>query len=1020
MYNFYNKFKSPLFVLMIIVALAGAYSYSNMKTGLFPNVTFPKIKVIADNGQQPVGKMLITVTRPLEDAIKKSENLTLLKSITSRGSCEISAFYNWKANINLAKQQIDSRIAEIRNLLPPGTQIHIEKMNPSILPVEGYSLEGDKSPVELRMLALYTVKPYLEQISGVREVGIMGGKIKEYQLLLNIEKMSRLGITPQMVKNILAQTNFIRSNGYVDDYRRLYLSLTNANVKSLRALRNIVIKSTSKGVIRVKDFAKVQIGEQRQYVRIKANGKNVPLIAVIKQPGANLMAINKEIQKKIKELNTHILPKGVTIRPYYNQSSFVGEAIRSISDVLWIGLLLAIVITIAFLRSMKSSFIILLSVPLSLAFALVLLYIFGFNFNIMTLGAIAAAMALVIDDSVVIVEQIHRTHEENPDESFKKVIPKAIKYLFPAMVGSSLSTIVIFLPFGIMSGVAGAYFNIMTETMIITLIASFFVTWIGLPVFYLIFFPKPTKKHTKPIVLKKRNWVGFFIHRPAISVVMVVVSLAIMYFIFPRLPSGFLPHMDEGSIVLDFVSPPGTTLKETEKMLEKIDGILATIPEVESYSRRLGTQMGFFITEPNTGDYLIQLKKKRTRTTAEVSDEIRKRVEKAVPALRVDFGQVITDMLGDLMSSVQPIEIKILGNNENTIRSYARKVAALVDNVRGTADVFDGIVIAGPEIQVVPQTARLKQYHLSPQALQFQIQTRTDGTVVGAIQDPMQFTNIRMIYPDRDSTGIKALEKGKLFLPDGRLIPMKGVATVHILKGVAEIDRENLKKVVYVKARLNNRDLGSTLKAIQKTVSAHIHLPPGYTIEYGGAYEQQQQAFHELELILFLAALLVFTVILFLFRKLRVALLIIFLTLLGPTGSALLLYFLHIPLNVGSYVGIIMIVGIVGEASIFTYLQYNEERKKGLSVDESIIYSISIRLRPNLMTALAAIFALLPLAMGIGTGAQMHQPLAIAVIGGLLMAIPVLLIALPTFLRVIEKDVRKPGKTLLSKTSTHL
>ncbi len=1008
--SFYNKFKSPLFVLMVIVALAGVYSYSKMKTELFPNVTFPKIKVIADNGQQPVDKMMISVTRPLEEAIKKSQNLTLLKSITSRGSCEISAFYNWKANIDLAKQQIDARIAEIRNQLPPGTNITIEKMNPSISPVEGYSLEGNKSPIELRWLALYVIKPYLEQIPGIRQVGVMGGKIKEYQLLLNVKKMSRMGITPALLKTVLSHTNFVRSNGYVDDYRRLYLSLTNANIKNLQALRNVVVKSTPAGIIRIKDIARVRIGEQRQYVRIKANGKNVPLVMILKQPEANLININKKLQKRIAELNDRILPKGVRLRPFYNQSVFVSNAIKSIRDVLWIGLLLAIVVTIAFLRSLKSSFIILLSVPLSLAFAIVLLYAFGFDFNIMTLGAMAAAIALVIDDSVVIVEQIHRTHEENPEEDFKKVVPKAIKYLFPAMVGSSLSTIVIFLPFGIMSGVAGAYFNIMTQTMIITLVASFFITWIGLPVFYLVFFPKTTQKQNKHKELKKRNWVGFFIHRPYIAVGMVLASLAIMYYVFPRLPSGFLPQMDEGSIVLDFVSPPGTTLQETEKMLEKIDDILATIPQVQSYSRRTGTQMGFFITEPNTGDYLIQLKRKRKLTTTQVSDEIRKRVEKAVPALRVDFGQVITDKLGDLMSSVQPIAIKIFGNNEKIIHKYAKQVAALVRKVRGTADVFDGITIAGPEIQVVPKTARLMRYHLTPQALQFQMQTRTDGTVVGAIQDPMQFTNIRMIYPDRDSIGIHTLEKGKLFLPNGRLVPLKGLATIHILKGVAEIDRENLKKVDYVTARLNNRDLGSTLKAIQKTVREHIHLPPGYTIEYGGAYQQQQQAFHELTLILILAALLVFTVILFLYRKLRVALLIIFLTLLGPTGSALLLYFLHIPLNVGSYVGIIMIVGIVGEASIFTYLQYNEERKKGLSVDDSIIYSISIRLRPKLMTALGAIFALLPLAMGIGTGAQMHQPLAVAVIGGLLMALPVLLIALPTFLRMIEKDKPKDRK----------
>jgi CzcA family heavy metal efflux pump len=859
------------------------------------------------------------------------------------------------------------------------------------------------TPIELRTLALYTVKPYLEQTGGVREVDVTGGKIKEYQLVLNQEKMSHLGITPEMVGAVLKQTNFIKSNGYINDFRRLYLSLTNANIQNLDKLRNTVIKSTATGVVRIKDFAHVKIGEQRQYVRIKANGKNVPLIAIVKQPETNLMEMNTAIQKRIKALNDHILPKGVTIKPYYNQSVFVSNAIKSIRDVLWIGLLLAIFVTLAFLRSLKSSFIILLSVPLSLAFSLTLLYAFGFDFNLMTLGALAAAIALVIDDSVVIVEQIHRTHEENPEDNFKTVIPKAIKYLFPAMVGSSLSTIVIFIPFGIMSGVAGAWFNVMTQTMIITLTASFFITWIGLPVFYLVFFPKTTQKHRKSRELKKRNWVGFFIRRPAIAIGLVIASLATMYIIYPRLPSGFLPHMDEGSIVLDYVSPPGTTLHETKNMLDKIDGILATIPEVQSYSWRAGTQMGFFITEPNTGDYLIQLKRKRVRTTEQVINEIREKVQSAIPALQVDFGQVIADRLGDLMSSVQPIEIKIFGDNETIIRHYAKKVADVVSSVRGTADVFDGITIAGPEIEVMPNVAKLGRFNLTPQDLQYQLQTKTDGTVVGTIQDPMQFTNVRMIYPNRDSTGIEALRKGKLFLPNGKLTPMKGFAKVKTIKGVAEIDRENLKKVDYVTARLSNRDLGSTLHEIQQKVSEKISLPQGYDIEYGGAYKQQQNAFHELELILILAALLVFTVILFLFRRLKVALLIIFLTMLGPTGSALLMYFLHIPLNVGSYVGIIMIVGIVGEASIFTYLQYNEERKKGRSVDESIIYSISIRLRPKLMTALGAIFALLPLAIGIGTGAQMHQPLAVAVIGGLLMALPVLLIALPTFLRILEK-----------------
>ena len=1000
--SIFNKFKNPFIVLILITVLAGVYSYKSMKTELLPNVTFPKIKIIAENGEQPVDIMLIGVTRPMEEAIKKSENLQIIRSITARGSCEISAYFKWDCDIDIARQQVESHITEIRNELPSDMRIVIEKMNPSILPVSGFSLEGNKSPVELKMIAQYIVKPFLEQINGVREVAVIGGKNKEYQLVLDPGKMSRLGITPPMVSDILSQTNFVRSNGLVNDYRRLYLSLTDASVKNIDQIENMVIRSNEKGIVRIKDFAKVQISEQREFVKIKANGKNVPLIAVMKQPEANLMEIDKQLQERIIELNTHLLQDKVKLKPYYNQADFVNGSIRSIRDVLWIGLLLAIIVTILFLRSFKSSLIILFSVPLSLAFTMVVMHAFGFNFNIMTLGAIAAAIGLVIDDAVVVVEQVHRTHEENPGENYSMIIPKAIRYLFPAMLGSSLSTIVIFIPFGIMTGIAGSYFNIMTQTMIITLTCSFFVTWLFIPVLYIVFFSKIKENKLNRLDVKKRNWVGFFIDRPIIAIALVFILILSAILVFSKLPSGFLPEMDEGSIVLDFVSPPGTSLEETDNMLVKVDHILDSIPAITSYSRRIGTQMGFFITEPNTGDYLIQLKNKRDNSTEEYIDAIRQKIESKVPALVVDFGQVVGDMLGDLMSSVQPVEVKLFGNDEKQIREYSKKIAAEVEKVQGTADVFDGIVIAGPSINIRPDIARLKQFNLSPQEFQFQLETQTDGIVVGKVQDPLQFTDIRMVFANHNKIGSGSIENTNLFLPNGQLISAKNLVNTDITSGVAEIHRENLQNVGYIISRLNNRDLGSTLKDIKHTIAKKINLPPGLHIEYGGAYEQQQKAFGELALILILAALLVFTVVLFLFRKIKVALLILFLTLLGPAGSGILLYILNIPLNVGSYIGIIMIVGIIGEASIFTYLQYAEERKNGTSVNDSIIYSISVRLRPKLMTALSAIVALLPLALGIGTGAQMHQPLAIAVIGGLILALPILLIILPTLLRIIE------------------
>ncbi|MFK5889625.1 MAG: efflux RND transporter permease subunit [Flavobacteriaceae bacterium] len=1000
-FNFYSRYKNPLLIVILLIVFAGVYAYQNMKTELLPNVTFPKIKIIADNGDQPAENMLITVTRPIEEAIKKSENLQNIKSVTSRGSSEISAFYNWSSDLNVAQQQIESRISEIKQDLPANVKLVIEKMNPSILPIAGYSLEGNKSPIELRLLALYTIKPYLEQISGVREAAVVGGKTKEYQLLLDQQKMSVFGITPTKLKDVLASTNFIQANGFIKDYRHLYLSLTDATIKNLNQLKNTIVKSTPQGIIKIKDIATVKIAEEQQYIKIKANSKNVPLIAVIKNPEANLISINSKLSARIKTLNQRILPKGIVLKPFYNQADFVNGSVKSIRDVLWIGLSLALLITLLFLYSLRSSLIILITVPVSLALSLVGLYYYGYNFNIMTLGAIAAALGLVIDDAVVIVEQIHRTKEEHPEESYNIIVKKAIKFLFPAMVGSSLSTIVIFLPFAIMSGIAGAYFTILTQTMIITLTASFAVTWALLPALYIFIFKNAPALKTKPH--KNKKWVAYVIKKPVIALLVVIGFLLSIIIIFPKLPSGFLPEMDEGAIVLDYVSPPGSTLEETNNMLIKVDAILAKISEISSYSRRTGTQMGFFITEPNRGDYLIQLKDKRHLKTTEVIDEIRQRVAQKIPALQVDFGQVIGDMLGDLMSSVQPIAIKLFGSDQKIIQNYSKKIATLVSKVKGTADVFDGIIIAGPATTTIPDVAKLRRYNLTPSDFQFQLETQIGGVVVGSILDKNQMTNIRMIQNNWQKTGVNSLKNKSLMLSNGQLRSLSDFAKTILSKGSSEIDRENLKNVGYITARLNNRDLGSTLKDIQRAIQKNINLPQGYTIEYGGEFKQQQQAFRELGLILILATLLVFLVILFLFKKIKIGLMFIVLIALGPAGSLILLYLFNITLNVGSYIGIIMIIGIVGEASIFTYLQYDTERKSGKPLDEAIVSSVSIRLRPNLMTSFAAIVALTPLALGIGTGAQMHQPLAIAVIGGFLAAIPILLIILPSFIRIIDK-----------------
>ena len=1003
--DYFISHKKPIALVLFLMIVGGMFAYSRLQTSLFPDITFPKIKIIADEGLQPVNKMMVTVTRPLENAIKHVPDLQLVRSTTNRGSCEISAFMDWNADIDLSQQRIQAATDQIKNELPPDVNITVEKMNPSILPVSGYTLEShSRSPIELRQLATYTVKPFLSQVDGVAEIRVTGGKVKEYWLILNRQKMSSLGVTPDVINTALNQTNFVKSGGYLSDYKRMYLTITDATLSTKSELEDMIISNDRKRTIQLKDVADIQVSEGIDYTKINANGHDAVLVAVIKQPNANLISVSDDMAQKIEELQK-ILPADVTIKPYYVQADFVQDAVKSVSDSLWIGLLLAIIVAIIFLRSVKASLTILITIPITLCLTLIVLYCIGYTFNIMTLGALAASIGLIIDDAIVVVEQIHRMHEEYVHELTSSLLKKSIDYLFPAMIGSSLSTIVIFIPFLFMSGVAGAYFTVLTNTMIITLVCSFFVTWIGLPVIYLLLTGKPKhgdaikSRKVKPENVKKQQWVSWFILRPWLSLLIIAGLIVIIVLIPPLLKTGFLPDMDEGSIVLDYTSPPGTSLEETDRILREVEKIITKEPDVAAYSRRTGTQMGFFITEPNSGDDLIQLKKDHKKTTEEVISDLREKIASTQPELVIDFGQAIKDMLGDLMSSAQPIEIKVFGDDQQKLQQLSKQIAGVVSQVKGTADVFDGIVIAGPSVSINPKYDNLAQYNVTPLELQSQAQIALEGNVVGTIVEKEQQSSIRMVYPGNRSLSIDEVKKLNVFLTKGQMIPISQLADVSLSQGEAEINRENLQSMEVISARMENTDLGTVMAGIKKNI-AKISLPQGYHIEYGGEEAQQQQSFKELFYILITACLLVFGVILFLFKQFRIAVLILFVAILGVSGSLFALFITNTPLNVGSYTGLVMIVGIIGENAIFTFLQFKQSVLES-NVNEAIIYAISTRLRPKLMTALGAIIALMPLALGIGAGAQLHQPLAIAVIGGFIVALPLLLIVLPSLLLVL-------------------
>lgn len=995
-------FRKPIMALLALLLVGGFVAYRNIQVSLFPEKTFPKIKVIADAGEQPVELMMVAITQPLENAVNQVEGVQMVRSTTSRGSCELSIYLSWSVDMDVSIQRVNARISQIQNTLLPNTAISVEKMSPSILPVMDYALESkSRDLIELRKLAQYTIRPYLSRVPGVSNVQVMGGRTKEYWIILQPDKLASLNVTPMGITTALANTNFIQSNGLASDFHRLYLTLTDATVHTKQDVENIIIQSSGQRVLRLSDVATVALHEQQEFTKIEANGKESVLVNVVKQPSANLITLSNGVAQKVRELQ-NLLPADVKLTPTYVQADFVSEAVKSVTDSILIGLALAIIVTSLFLRSWRASAVILVIIPVILATAMLILYSIGYTLDIMTLGGIAAAIGLIIDDAVVIVEQIHSVEEEHNGESTPETIRQAINYLFPAMIGSSLSTIVIFIPFSLMSGVAGAFFQVLATTMVITLLCSFVITWLGLPVVYGLFgfLAKKQADHAPHPAIGR--WLSVFIHKPMLALGLSAVMALAVVLIYSRLETGFLPEMDEGAIVLDYHSDPGTSLDETNSMLNEVDKLVRTIPEVSAFSRRTGAQMGFFITEPNRGDYLISLKKDRSRSTNEVIDELRGKIEETLPALGVDFGQVLGDMLGDLMSEPNPVEVKLFGNNSAELRPVAEKISGIVTNVPGTADVFNGVTIAGPSVVFTPNPATLLQYGLSPMDLQNQLTTRLRGNEVGNILEESQFLKMRLRYPDVGSD-LKALEQSPVFTADGRNRPLSAFATVRVDSGTAEIERENLQPMVAVTASLANRDLGSVIKEIQQKVDGGVNLAPGQHVEYGGAYAQQQQSFRELLLILLSASLLVFVVLLFLFRDWRAAGLILFISVLGVSGSFIALFVTNTPLNVGSYTGIIMIVGIIAENAIFTFQQFAIHHQTA-PVAESIEFAISARIRPKLMTATSAIMALMPLALGIGSGAQLHQPLAIAVIGGFCAALPLLLLIFPGLLRLTYKD----------------
>ncbi|HTD52402.1 MAG TPA: efflux RND transporter permease subunit [Thermoanaerobaculia bacterium] len=993
-----------LFLLLFVLCGAGVWTATRLPSAIFPTVTFPRVKVIAEGAEEPAAQMIPAVTRPLEEAILRVPGIERVISTTTRGSVEISAEFSWGTDMQLALQRAQAEIARTRPGLPADLRIDAEWMNTAVFPVLGYALTSDTfSQAALRELADYQIRPALIQISGVSQVQVQGGALREFQVRLDPARLAARKLSVSDVVDGIRKNNVLNSSGLVEANHELYLSLVTGKPAGLEELGRISIAPPKGGVAAsLSQLGEIVPADAVSFVRTTADRRPAVLVNVVRQPAASTLAIASQVDALLKE-RPELLPTGVKWTTFYDQAEYIRHSVNGVRDAILIGIALAALVLFVYLRSFKITAVAVATIPVTVAIVLLALGVTGQTINLMTLGGIAAAIGLVVDDAIVVVENIARHAEDRVSENPAR---SGLAEALPPLTGSSLSTIVIFFPFALLSGVAGAFFRPLALTMAIALAVSYVLSALAVPsaAQALGVSSKAPRKKREPKIAR------FFIRHPSLALAVTGGLLVGGFLLYSRIGSDFLPGMDEGSIILDYWTPAGTSLTETSQMLDQLEKIIVALPDVASYSRRTGTELGFFVTEPNRGDYVIRLKPRRQRRGVEaIIDELRAKVDAEQPAVRAEFGQILEDNIGDLAGGVaQPIDVKIYGEDQAILQEKAGAAARILSGVTGVEDVFNGVTVAGPKVTVRATPEALPRFGFTAETLLGEVEPALGGTVAGTLRIQERLYNIRVF--SRRTSDIMSLPQLPIQTPSGALVPLSVLASVSTGTPEVEIHRENLRTYLGVTARLAGRDLGSAISEIRQKLSHSLALPTGMSLQFGGLYEQQQNSFKGLLGVLFGGLLLVAVVLLFEFGDWRAPLLTVVVALTVLTSVLGSLILTGMTLNISSFVGAIMMVGIVGEKAVFLIHDAREELRKGIPVPEAWAEASRKRVRAVMMTIFATAFALAPLALALGEGSQLQQPLAVAVIGGFILSSPLVLLILPSLYCWLDPRGRLAGR----------
>lgn len=1018
-----ERFLKPIIFIIVALAIFGAYLAFTIPIAVFPSTNFPRIVIGIDNGVMPIDQMQVVITRPIEEAVNAVPGLDHVVSITSRGSAEVDLFFAWTVDMFQTLQYVNAAVARVQTTLPATAVLNTNRLTFAAFPIVGYSITSQNIPqTELWQLATYTIKPQLNRLLGVSTIVVQGGQEPEFQIQPDPEKLIESQITVPNLLDAISKSNLIDSPGLLEQKHQLVLGLVSGQVHNTAEIGGIVAKTTLGGSpIMLRDVSSISASVKPVYTAVTANGKPAVLLNIYRQPDSNTVAVADEVHQAVDNLR-RALPAGISIEPFYDQSELVSASMRSVRDAILIGVLLAAIILVLFLRDWGTSIVAGLVIPVTMAVTFIALRLMGQSFNLMTLGGLAAAVGLVIDDAIVVVENIVIHREAG--QSRAEAIRSAIREIRVPLVGSTVTPIVVFLPLVTITGVTGTFFRALAVTVAVALLTSLGLALTWTPTLSHLLLRKPKSRadqaaphspgHEKATTgvmgyltrIYERAMRGTLAH-PFILAGLSVLLIAVSFVCYRSLGSDLLPAMDEGGFVLDYLMPAGASLAETNRVLVGVEKMLHTIPEVQSTSRRTGLQLGLAaVTEANTGDISVLLKSHGSRGVEEVISEVRNKINASYPQLDTDFHQVLEDMIGDLTGSPHPIEIKLFSENFELLKAWGPKVGDAIKTLSSVKDVKNGIedTLSGPAITFNIDQGIAARAGFTPQEIELDASAIFQGepAPIPVIVNNRPYT-LRVTFPPNTRSSLDSIRNTLLVSGTGKIATLGTLATVANDPGQSEIRRENLQRDITVTGRFEGVSLGTGIALVQKKVAA-LHIPSSIRIVYGGLYQQQQQSFHDLLFVLAAAIVLVFIVLLLEFGGFAAPIAILSSAILSTSGVLFALFITNTTFNISSFMGLIMVIGIVAKNGILLLDADQKFRAEGSSPRDAMIEAGERRLRPIVMTALATVAGMIPLSLAIGAGSQMLQPLAIAVIGGILASMVLSLLVTPAVHYFLARD----------------